>query len=124
MRPSKGSEQESVFGEEASSEEDSRDNSSVPSSKTETAEDYLDERTTTVGEGEYEHTSQLAPSFPLICSISFSFFCIFHLSLPYISISPVFTKVNFSSRGKDRLAFGFVFSRPNHSCPSVLSASS
>ena len=82
--PYESSEQKSTFGEEASNEEDSRDISSAPSLETETVEDSLDERTTVVGEGQYEHTPQPTPSLPPVCSSSFSFFCIFHLSLPYI----------------------------------------
>ena len=81
--PSKSSEQEPAFREESLSEEDSRDIRSAPSSKTEMTEDSLDERTTAVREGQYEHTTQLTPYFPPIFSPSLSFFCISHLSLPY-----------------------------------------
>ena len=49
--PSESSKQELAFGEETSSEEDSKDISSALGSKTETVEDSLDEMTTTVREG-------------------------------------------------------------------------
>ena len=82
--PFKSSEQESTFGEEASSEEDSRDISSAPGLETKIVKDSLDERITAIGEGQYKNTPQPTPSFPLVCSPSFSFLCLFHLSLPYI----------------------------------------
>ena len=56
----KNSEHGSTFGEEASTEDDSRDTSSAPD-ETEMVEDSLDERATAVGEGHYEHTSNLLP---------------------------------------------------------------
>ena len=82
--PSKSSEQESAFGEKASSEKDSRDISSACGLEKEMVENSLYERATAVEEGEYEHTSQPALSLPPFCSPYFSFFCIFHLFLPYI----------------------------------------
>ena len=54
--PFESSEQGSTFGEEASTEENFKDISSAPG-ETETTEEYLDKRATTVGEGQYEHTS-------------------------------------------------------------------
>ena len=80
--PFESSEQESTFGEKASGEEDSRDISSTLSLDIETIKDFLDESSTTVGEGQYEHTSQ--PILSLVYSPSLSFFFTFHLSLPYI----------------------------------------
>ena len=73
-----------AFREETSSEGDSKDINSAPGSKTETVKDSLDERAIVIGKGQYEHTSQPTSSLPLVCSPSFSFFYIFHLSLPYI----------------------------------------
>ena len=74
-------EDSSDSSEQGSCEEDSKDIRSAPG-EIKTVEDYLDERATTVGEGQYEHTSQSTPS--LICSSPLSFSCIFHLSMPYI----------------------------------------
>ena len=68
------SEQESTYGVEASSEDDSQDTSSAPD-ETETAEGSLDERATTVGEGQYEHISLPTPS--SFCFSPSSFSCIF-----------------------------------------------
>ena len=79
--PSKSSEEGSTFGEEASSEEHSRDISNALG-ETETSEDSFDERATFIGEGQYRHTSQPTPF--LVCSAPLSFFFIFHLSLPYV----------------------------------------
>ena len=72
--PSKDNEQGSAFGEDASSEDDSQDISSAPD-VTEIAKGSLDERATTVGEGQYEHTSRPTPS--PVCSSPLSFSCIF-----------------------------------------------
>ena len=80
--PSKSSEQESAFEEKALTEEDSKDISSAHGSETETTKDSLDERITIIEEGHCEDTSQPTPSLPPVCSQSFSFFFIFHLSLP------------------------------------------
>ena len=78
--PFESSEQESAL-----TEEDSKDISSAPGSKTKMENYSMDERAThAVGEGQYEPTSQPTPSLPLIFSQSLSFFCIFHLPLPYI----------------------------------------
>ena len=82
--PSESSKQELNIREEASSEEDSTNISSALGSETKIVEDSLDERAIVVGEGQYEHISRPTPSLPPICSSSFSFFCIFHFSLPYI----------------------------------------
>ena len=79
--PSKSS--ELAFGEEASSEENSKNISSAPG-KIETTKDSLDENATVFGEDQYEHTSQPTPSFPSICSPSLPFFYTFRLSTPYI----------------------------------------
>ena len=51
--------------------------------------DYLDERSTTVGEGQYEHTSW--PTLSPVFSSPLSFFCIFHflaLYFPFLQASP------------------------------------
>ena len=115
--PFESGEHGSTFGEEASSEEDSKDISSALG-KTKMAEDSLDEKATTVGEGKYVHTSPPTPSlvcFPLYLSFAFFIF-------PYLifSISPGFTEIIFSNRGEDRFIFVFVFPEPYHYCSPVL----
>ena len=72
--PSEDSEEGLAYGEEISSEDNSQDTSSAPN-KTETVEGSLDERATTIGEVQYEHTSWPTP-YP-ICSSPSSFSCIF-----------------------------------------------
>ena len=69
-----------AFGEEVSSEKDSRDISSAPG-ETETAEDSLNERAIVFREGKYEHTSQSTLWFVFYLYLSLVFF---YLSLPYI----------------------------------------
>ena len=80
--PSEDSEQGLAFGEEALSEDDSQDISSAPY-ETETTNSSLDERATTIGEGQYEHTSRPTPS--PVCSSPLSFSCIF--LFPYFIFS-------------------------------------
>ena len=103
--------------------EDSRDISTTLGSM-DTAKDSLDEKTTAIGEGQYEHALQPLPSLLSVCSSSFSFFL--HASIfPYL-ILPItlgFTTVNLSSRGKDRHPLGLVVSGLDHSCPQVLGVS-
>ena len=77
--PSEDSEQGSTCGEETLSEDNSQDTSSAPI-EIETTKGSLDERATTVGERQYEHTSLPTPS-PVRSSHS-SFSCLF-FSLPY-----------------------------------------
>ena len=80
--PSEDSDQGLAFGEEALSEDDSQDISSAPY-ETETTNNSLDERATTVGEGQFEHTSRPTPS--PVCSSPLSFSCIF--LFPYFIFS-------------------------------------
>ena len=82
--PFLNSKQESTFGEETSSDEDSRYNSSVPGSETEMVENSLDERSSPLEKANMSILLNLLPLFLrffLHFSLSFSFF---HLSLPYI----------------------------------------
>ena len=115
------SEQGSAFREEASSEDDSQEISSAPD-ETETIKGSFDERATTVGEGQYEYTSQ--PTTSPVCSSPLSFSCIFLFPCLIFSIFPSFTEINFSNRGEDGFIFGLVFLGPDHFSPLVLSASS
>ena len=79
--PSEDSEQGSAYGAQASSENHFKDISSAPD-ETETKKGSLDERATTVGEGQYEHTSWPTP--PVYSSPS-SFSSVF--LFPYLMFS-------------------------------------
>ena len=86
--PSEDSKQGSVYGEEASSKDNSQDTSIAPG-ETEMVEGSLDERTTTIRECQYKHTSWLTLS-PVSFSPS-SFSCIFLfpcLMLSILQVSP------------------------------------
>ena len=72
--PFKDSEKGLAYGAKASSEDDSQDINSAPD-ETEMVEGSLDETTTTVREGQYEHNSRPTPS--PVCSSPSSFSGIF-----------------------------------------------
>ena len=78
--PSEDSEKGSACGEKASSEDNSQDTSNAPD-ETKTTEGSLHERATTIGEGQYEHTSWPTPS-PACYSPSF-FSVFFFLGLVF-----------------------------------------
>ena len=82
----------------------------------------MDEKATTIGEGQYEHASRPTPS--MVCS-SPSFFNIyiyiyifffFALYFPFAG----FTKISFPDRGRDRFIFGLIFLRPDYFYPQSL----
>ena len=104
--PSKECEKGLACGEETSSEDSSQDTSNALN-ETETIEGSLDERVTTVGEGQHEHTFLPTPpisSSPLFFSYIFLFFALY---FPFFAGC---TEINFPGRGRDGFLFGLVFS--------------
>ena len=112
--PSEDSEQGLAYGEEASSKDDSQDTSSAPD-ETEITKGSLEERASTIGEGQYEHTSQPNPS--PVCSSPSSFSYIFSFPLPCVFHFSSFIEISFSNRGEDGFIFGLVFLGPEDSYP-------
>ena len=104
--PFEDSEQGSTYGVETLSEDDSQDTSSAPDEK-KMVEGSLNERATTIGEGQYEHISRSTPS--SVCFSPSYFSCIFLFLCLIFYILPVSPRLAFQIEAEMDLSLDLSF---------------